>query len=104
VVALLLVLAHFALPFLLLLSRDAKRNASVLAGIAGGILLMRMVDLFWLIGPELHEHGFAVHWLDVAATLGVGGVWFHLFARELAASPLLPQDDPELGEILAGAH
>lgn len=104
VVALLLVVAHFALPFLLLLSRDVKRNASVLSVIAAGILLMRMVDLFWLIGPELHDHGFAVHWLDVAATLGIGGLWFHLFARELAASPLLPQDDPELAEALAGAH
>jgi len=100
----LLVIAHFALPFLMLLSRDIKRNASVLAVVAGGLLLMRLLDLFWLVGPELHERGFAVHWLDLAATVGLGGLWLHFFARELAASPLLPVDDPELAEAHAGAH
>jgi hypothetical protein len=103
-VALLLVAGHFALPFLLLLSRDAKRSAPVLSTIASGILVMRMVDLYWLIGPELHQGGSALHWLDLAATLGVGGVWLRLFARELAALPLLPQGDPELAEALAEAH
>jgi len=99
----LLVIAHFALPFLMLLSRDVKRNASMLAAVASGLLLMRLLDLFWLVGPELHARGFAVHWLDLAATLGIGGLWLHLFARELAASPLLPVGDPELAEAIAGA-
>lgn len=102
--ALLLLVAHFALPFLLLLSRDVKRNAGVLASVASGILVMRLVDLYWLVGPELHEHGVGFHWLDLAATLGIGGVWLHAFARELAAGPLLPVGDPELEEALAGAH
>jgi hypothetical protein len=100
-VALLLLVAHFALPFLLLLSRDVKRNAGVLAGVAIGILAMRLVDLYWLIGPELHAGGTAFHWLDLAATLGIGGIWLHVFARELAASPLLPLADPELEAALA---
>jgi hypothetical protein len=102
--ALLLVVAHFALPFLMLLSRDVKRNASLLAGVAVGILVMRLVDLFWLVGPELHEPGAAFHWLDLAATAGVGGLWLYAFARELTAAPLLPVGDPELEEALAGAH
>jgi hypothetical protein len=101
---LLLIVAHFALPFLLLLSRDVKRNAALLAGVALGILAMRLVDLHWLVGPELHARGQAFHWLDLAATLGIGGIWVHLFARELAAAPLLPVADPELEEALAEVH
>jgi hypothetical protein len=104
VLALLLLLAHFALPFLLLLSRDVKRNAGVLAGVAIGILAMRLVDLHWLVGPELHEAGRAFHWLDLATTLGVGGIWLHAFARELSAAPLLPLADPELEAALADVH
>ncbi len=39
-----LVLLHFVLPFVLLLSRDFKRNARFLAGVSLMVLLMRWVD------------------------------------------------------------
>src|SRR6185503_7496935 len=47
-VALILVVFHFALPFVLLLSRDLKRNANRLIVVAVGVLLMRVLDLFFL--------------------------------------------------------
>jgi hypothetical protein len=102
--ALLLLLIHFVLPFLLLLSRDLKRNAGLLAGVAGLIFAMRAVDLYWLVGPELHRPGSPLHWLDLAALAAVGGLWLFLFARELQDRPLLPVGDPELEEALEGAH
>jgi hypothetical protein len=102
-VALLLLVCHFVLPFLMLLSRDLKRNARLLAWVAGGIFVMRVVDLYWLVGPELHK-GFPIHWLDLAALLGIGGLWNFLFARELMDRPLLPVGDPELEEALEAAH
>ena len=53
------------------------------------MLLMQLVDLFWLIGPDLvgHGHGHVplrVHWMDLAAVLGLGGLWLFLFARQAA--------------------
>lgn len=103
--ALLLVVAHFALPFVLLLSRDLKRNARVLGTVAIGIFFVRLLDLYWLVGPELHGRGgFTFHWLDVAAPVGLGGIWLALFASQLGSRPLLPQGDPELREALEGAH
>lgn len=98
--ALVIVLFHFVLPFLLLLSRDLKRNPGLLALVAGGVFLLRLVDLYWLVGPELHGHGFAVHWLDVAAPLAIGGIWLAAFARQLKSRELLPWGDPELREAL----
>src|SRR6185503_10740093 len=50
-VALLLVFLHFVLPFVLLLSRGLKRNAQLLARVALGVFVIRLVDLFWLIAP-----------------------------------------------------
>jgi hypothetical protein len=102
-VALLLLVCHFILPFLMLLSRDLKRNARMLATVAAGIFVMRIVDLYWLVGPELHR-GAPVHWLDLAALLGIGGLWNFQFTRELLDRPLLPVGDPELEEALEAAH
>src|SRR5688572_15548584 len=52
-----LVLFHFVLPYLLLLSRDLKRSAPLLSKVAGLLLLMRLVDLFWLVAPDMQGHG-----------------------------------------------
>lgn len=99
-VGLLLILGHFVLPFLLLLSRDAKRHARTLAAIAIGVVAMRFVDLFWMIAPERHPSGFMVHPLDIAALVGVGGLWVAYFVRQLGTRALLPVNDPYLREAL----
>jgi hypothetical protein len=106
VAAVLLLVFHFALPFALLLSRPLKRRAGSLALVAGLMLLMQLLDLFWLIGPDLVAHGeeaipFSVHWMDLAAVLGLGGVWLFLFAREAGAGPVLPLSEPQVLELLA---
>ncbi len=105
-IGLLLVVFHFALPFALLLSRSLKRNPTLLAGLAVGIIVMRLVDLFWIIGPQAHGTQLGVHWLDVMAPLALGGVWLAVYVRQLANRPLLPLGDPELGAALEhqGAH
>jgi hypothetical protein len=104
--ALALVVFHFFLPFLLLLSRDLKRNARALGAVALGVLVIRLVDLFWLVGPEMREpgHGFSVHWLDVAAVVAVGGAWLWTFAAHLKERPLLPLGEPELSEMLEASE
>jgi hypothetical protein len=105
--ALFLVLFHFALPFVVLLSRDLKRNPRLLAMVASGLLLVRLVDLYWLIAPDLSghgehaSHGISAHGLDLLAPLFLGGLWVWLFARELRTRPLLTPGDPELQELLA---
>jgi len=81
---------HFALPFLLLLVREYKRRVRVLAMVAGGMLLMRLVDLFWVVAPAFHENHLQVHWLDLAAPVGVGGIWIAYFLAQLRKRPLAP--------------
>lgn len=95
-IGLALVLLHFVLPFALLLSRDLKRHGRRLTLVALLVIVMRFVDLFWLIAPSLRTERLAVHWLDVAALIGIGGVWLGAFAWQLQRRPLLPLRDPEL--------
>jgi hypothetical protein len=117
--ALFLIVFHFALPFLLLLSRRLKRTPERLVMIAAWILFVRYTDLYMMVtpefassGPNLHmlpgeqESHFFVHWLDLAAPLAVGGLWLWLFFTQLRQRPLLAVGDPYLRESLAsgGGH
>ena len=103
-VALFLIIFHWALPFLLLLSRRTKRAGQTLARVAGALLIIRLVDLYWLIAPSFKDaHAFRAHWMDVAAPIGIGGVWLWFFAGQLKNRPLLPQGDRRMLEELANA-
>ena len=75
VVAVIVLIFHFFVPFFLLLSRDLKRNPKVLPAVAIWMLLMRLVDLFWMIRPEFTPSALPTIW-DLAAALALGGLWF----------------------------
>jgi hypothetical protein len=96
-----ILLGHFALPFVLLLSRDLKRRPHLLAKVAIVILVMRVVDLIWLVEPMFKRQGFPIHWMDVALPIGMTGVWVFFFARNLRSRPLLPLNDPFFKEAFA---
>ena len=57
-----------------------------------------------IIAPSLRTEHLVVHWLDIAAIVGLGGVWFGAFAWQLRKRPLLPINDPYLPEVFANEH
>jgi hypothetical protein len=99
-----LILFHFLLPFLLLLPASANRNPRVLAAVAGLIVFMRLVDVFWLTRPAFAGSGFRLHWMDLLAPIGIGGLWLAVFLWQLGKRPLLPLNDPELQQALAHGY
>jgi len=111
-----LIFLHFALPFVLLLSRDLKRNGRTLILVAVAVIVMRLVDLFWLIGPIGHDPAegghyagqpavMHLHWLDGVAPIAIGGIWLALFLWQLQTRSLLPLGEPYLAEALEhGRH
>ncbi len=104
-VGLALIFGHFVLPFVLLLSSDIKKNGRTLIGVAVAVIVMRVVDLFWNIGPMHHDASFGVTWLDAVAPLALGGVWVALFLWQLQSRSLLPMGEPYLAEALEhGRH
>ena len=117
--AVFLIVFHFAVPWLLLLSRRTKRTPERLVIIAAWILFVRYADFYMMVTPEFassgenlhllageHESHFFIHWLDLAAPLAVGGLWLWMFFTELRKRPLLAVGDPYLRESLAtgGGH
>ncbi len=104
-VALGLVVLQFAVPFVLLLSARLKREPARLARIAAFLVVMRFVDLIWMLAPgaqQEHGSGIGLHWMDLAAPIGVGGIWLALFLRYLQEKPLLPMGEPLLMESIDG--
>jgi len=99
VVAVIVVIFHFFVPFFLLLSRDLKRDAKVLPKIAIWLIFMRLVDLFWMTRPEFTSRAVPT-WLDVVLPIAFGGLWLGLFAFNLKQMPLLPLGDPKLAEAI----
>jgi hypothetical protein len=100
-----LLLLHFALPFVLLLSQGFKRNPRMVRWIALFILIMRVVDITWTIGPVFRHEGSGLSWLDFAVVMAMGGLWLGLFFRTLGGRALVPARDPYFKEAMAhGGH
>jgi hypothetical protein len=78
-VALAIVVLHFAVPFLILLSRNVKRRASWLGGVAALLLVMHGVDTAWQIQPAAPRTESYKPWLDLGLAIGLGGLWFAFF-------------------------
>src|SRR2546430_7150377 len=86
-------LLHFFLPFLVLLSHDVKRNKRLIPLVAAWMIAMRVLDLYWLTRPEFTRVALPNR-CDVVAILGLGGLWLWFFAAQLKRRPLLPLGDP----------
>ncbi|HEY4762175.1 MAG TPA: hypothetical protein VIH75_00775 [Candidatus Sulfotelmatobacter sp.] len=102
-VGLIVVIFHFAVPFAILLSRPFKRNIRKLAWLAVWLLLMRYVDLFWIVEPNF-SRTFLLTPEDVIVPVAIGGFWLAYFYHNLGALPLLPAYDPSAVEVLGPAH
>ena len=102
-VGLFLALFHFAVPFVRLLSRPFKRDVTRLVWLAVWLLLMRYVDLFWIIEPNFSKT-LSVTWLDVVVPIAMGGLWLAYFFRNLGSMPLVPAYDVFAIEVLEPAH
>jgi hypothetical protein len=102
-VGLFLAVFQFAVPFVLLLSRPFKRDVRRLVWLAAWILVMRYVDLFWIIEPNFSKT-FNLTLADLVVSIAIGCIWLAYFFRNLSSLPLLPAYDVSASEVLEPAH
>jgi len=93
---------HFFAPFLFLLSRGIKRNPGKLVFVAALVLVMRSVDLLWMLAPAFQHRMWIL--MDVAALIGFGGLWLAFFTWQLGKRPLIPINDPQFESTLEQMH
>jgi hypothetical protein len=99
-IALALTLFHFFLPFFLLLMRGVKRRVPALCALAAAIVFMRLIDIFWYTLPAFSPGAFHIHWMDIMAPVGIGGLWIAAFIWQLRPVSLIPLNHPSTKEML----
>lgn len=103
-VAVVLVLFHFFVPFFMLLQRGVKRRIRRLTFVAAWLVAMTLVDVYWIVVPAYAKMHPEVHWLDILALIGIGGLWLGTFMTTLKKLPILPLHDPRFEGILVHEH
>ena len=93
---------HFFAPFLFLLSRGIKRNPGKLILVAALVLVMRCVDLLWMLAPAFEHRMWIL--MDFAALIGFGGLWLAFFTWQLGKRALIPINDPQFESTLEQMH
>ena len=95
-----LLLFKFIVPFLVLLSRRAKRNSAVLISTAVLILVMQYVDLHWLVYPNLDDKNVLLGIPEVGVFCGFLGAFLFTTFRFLSQNAIVPVKDPRSHESL----
>jgi hypothetical protein len=95
-----LLVLKFVVPFFLLAPREAKRNTGHLSRVAWLIMIMQMVDFYWLIYPNFNE-GKAVYGIwELGLTLGFAGAFTFAVTKFLSKNKVVPVNDPYMHEAL----
>ncbi|MGN6182632.1 MAG: hypothetical protein ACTHQM_03145 [Thermoanaerobaculia bacterium] len=90
VMATILVVFHFFLPFFMLLMRAIKDRPKTIGIVTLIILVMRFMDVYWLIGPAFWPEHFYISWITLFAFLGIGGLWLWAFIGQLKGQTIIP--------------
>jgi len=107
-IALLLVILHFLVPFIMLLMRELKRKAPAMLALCAGLLIMRSIDLFWNVAPSGEDPmpllSHLLTWMDFVFPIGMGALWLALFCWLADGHPLIIEGDAvpvpeELGNV-----
>jgi hypothetical protein len=96
-----LLIGHFVIPFVGLISRQVKRNRKGLAFWAVWILAMDWIDMYWLVMPQLSPERVSFHVLDVTCFVGIAGLFVASAAFQAKQVNLIPTKDPRLSKSLA---
>ena len=96
-----LVVLHFVIPFFALLSRDLKRKPNLMAIVAFYVLVVHIIDLYWLILPTAYpDTGFVPAVSDLLAFVGIGGLGIASILWLMRRGHSLPVKDPYLADSM----
>lgn len=103
---------HFGALFVIMIFRPVKRHPTLLIPIAVWMLLMHVIDMYWVIRPAVYAaaepnaapppgSGYtSVLIADAPAILGVWGLYLFFVVRAVASGPLTALRDPRMHEAM----
>jgi hypothetical protein len=100
VMAVILIIFHFFLPFFMLLMRAIKDRPRTIAIVTVILLAMRFVDIYWLVAPAHYGEQFHISWITLFAFLGIGGIWLWAFIGQLKGQTIIPIHETWVDEAI----
>jgi hypothetical protein len=92
---------NFAVPMVLLMSRDAKRNPRFLIGVGSVIFIGHWLDVILMVMPGSVGHDFhGIGLLEVGMFLGFLGLFLYVVLNALTKAPLTVVNHPYLDESI----
>jgi len=97
-ISILLIVVHFFVPYFALLTQPSKMNPKVLKFIAVWLLFAHLLDMFWLIMPNMGsmKSGYVFSWIDLVFPIAGTGLVILVFAFAAKKANLIPIGDPKL--------
>jgi hypothetical protein len=104
-------ICHWLIPFVLLLSRDLKRNKQKMIWLTSFMIFARCLDMFWLIEPNFPDAAANLHVAGnfgilayITVPVAVIALWAAYYMTQLQARPLINVNDPHVEEMLEPEH
>lgn len=93
-----LIIIHFVVPYVTLLSQPAKMDPKKLKFISVWLLFAHLFDIFWLVMPEMEQlsGGYSFSWIDFVFPIAVVGIVILVFSMKAKKENLVPIGDPKL--------
>ncbi len=91
---------NFAFPMLILMSRDAKRNAGILTFVGLVILAGHWLDVYIMISAGSMGATATFGWLELGMVILVLGFFIRMILVNLTKAPLTPVNHPFLDESI----
>lgn len=99
-VSIALLVGHIFIPILFYVSRNVKRSFFGQLAICLILFFVELLNMFWIVLPNIDTSGFHVTFSDTLLVLGMAGLFFGLFLRNLGKVSLVPLKDPRFEESL----
>lgn len=97
-ISLLLIVVHFLVPYFALLTQPSKMNPKRLKFIAVWLLFAHLLDIFWLVMPNMGtmKNGYVFSWIDLVFPISGLGLVIFVFTFAAKKANLIPVGDPKL--------
>ena len=91
---------HRSTPFLVLMTRDAKRKLNTLLIVGFILLIGHWIDTFLMITPGVVKEHWHIGWMEIGTAIGFAGLFIFVMLNSLTKAPLLRENHPLLQESL----
>jgi len=92
------IVLNFVLPFLLFMTRDSKRQITIITLVCPIVLVGHWFDFYLMINPGIMKEDGGIGLLEIGMTLVYGAAFVYVMLSSLSKMPLVAKNHPMLQE------